>query len=74
MLDSESKYASTCSDSMIERTLQLTRSSISFHISEGTILSPAGAVATGREDEDSLNHTSRSFSGPEISQLGSFTV
>ncbi len=53
----------------MERTLQLTSSSMSFHTSEGTTFNPAGAEAAGREFEEALNHTSSSFSGPTSSQF-----
>src|ERR1700733_15823912 len=64
MLDSERRYASTSSDSTIDKTLQLTRSSMVFHISLGTALRPVRSEQFCRSLEDGPNHTSRSFSGP----------
>src|SRR2546423_10389768 len=64
ILDSERRYASTSSDSTIERTLQFTMSSMDFHISLGTALSPASPEQVCKSWGDGLNHTSRSFSGP----------
>jgi len=64
MLDSESKYASIVSDSITESTLQLTRSSMSFHTSPDTAFNPAGRADEGKAVADGLNHTSSSFSGP----------
>lgn len=64
MLDSDSRYASTWSESMTERTLQWTSSSISVHLVVGTSFKPPGLTDGGRAVADGANHTSRSFSGP----------
>lgn len=48
----------------MERTLQLTKSSISFQVSAGTDFKPLGWAEAGSRVADGLNHTSRSFSGP----------
>jgi hypothetical protein len=66
MLDSERRYPSTVSDSRTERTLQLTRSSISFQVSAATAFNPLGAQEAGKASSSGANHTSRSFSGPVL--------
>ena len=35
-----------------------------FHVSAGTIFSPAGLHSAGRDVGEALNHTSSNFSGP----------
>jgi hypothetical protein len=71
MLDSDNKYASTLRDSMTESTLQLTKSSISFHESCETDFKPSGEADAGSVLSEAENHTSSNFSGPSKALLES---